>query len=487
VPHTPIKTDSSPRDNSDYTRNSLTLTGSWDMTPDNTLGLSLAYHDNEYGITPTAIYRETRRSGGTAHWYPRYWQFEEWKRTTVSLTQESRVTDSVRLRGRVFYDGYKSELNAYDDDTYSTQVRTAGAPSFDSEYDDYNTGVSLYGFYTGIENNEIRLGYSLKRDVHESTYAFSDGLPEYEKLVASTHCAAVEDAIHLTDNLRLTIGTSYDIYQQDQRDQASGSETGGSIRTFNPQAGLSYFPSSQVEIYTSAGKKTRFPTMRNLYADGVIGPQGNPDLDEERTYAYELGGKWQANTVATLEGALFYNDVRDLILFDNQIGRFEQYEKARMYGAEINLTAELSPGLSGKLGYTYLVAENDGSVVTVETEHLSSDLVYTPDEVPYRPKHKIDIDLTRSFDAGLNLHLNGSYVAGRIFYNHADPADNTVFIASREKLDDYFLLNAKMTYDFNSHHQVMVAVDNLLNENYQELYLSPAPGITGWVGYKFSL
>lgn len=487
VPHTPIKPDSGVRDNSDYDRDSLTFTGSWDMTPDNTVGLSLAYYDNEYGITPTAIYRETRRSGGTAHWYPRYWQFEEWKRTTVSLTDESRLSDAVRVRARVFFDDYNSALNAYDDDTYSTQIRTAGAPSFDSEYDDYNAGFSLYTFYDGIGNNNIRLGASHKQDVHESTYAFSDSAAEYEKLVADTTSAAFEDAIALGDNLALTIGASYDIFNQDERDQAEGSETGDRIHTFNPQAGITYSPSPYLELYASAGKKTRFPTMRNLYADGVIGPLGNPDLDEERTYAYELGSKWLVNTVLNLEGALFYNDVRDLILFDNQIGRFEQYDKANIYGAEVNLSSELSSGLSGRIGYTYLVAENDDSLVTIETEYLSNDLIYTPDEIPYRPKHKIDVDLNRSFTFGMNLHLNGSYVAGRVFYNHADPTDNTVFVATKEKLDDYFLLNARITYDFMTHHQLIFAVDNLLNENYQELYLSPAPGITGWIGYKFSL
>lgn len=487
VPHTPIKPDSGVRDNSDYNRNSVTFTGSWDITPDNTLGLSLAYYDNEYGITPTAIYRETRRSGGTAYWYPRYWQFEGWKRTTVGLTDENRLSDTLRVRARVFFDDYKSVLNAYDDDTYSTQIRTAGAPSFDSEYDDYNAGFSLYAFYNRLEYHDIRLGASHKQDVHKSTYAFSDSPAEYEKLVAGTTSAAFEDIIALNDSLMLTLGASYDIFNQDERDQASGSETGDRIGTFNPQAGITYSPSPYLELYASAGKKTRFPTMRNLYADGVIGPLGNPDLDEERTYAYELGSKWRVNTVVNLEGALFYNDVRDLILFDNQIGRFEQYDKAEIYGAEVNLSAKLSSGVSGRIGYTCLVARNDDSVVTVETEYLPNDLVYTPDKIPYRPRHKIDISLNRSFAFGLNLHLNGSYVAGRIFYNHADPEDNTVFVAEKEKLDDYFLLNTRITYDFMTHHQLIFAVDNLLNEDYQELYLSPASGITGWMGYKFSL
>ena len=487
VPHTPIKPDSGLRDNSDYRRDALTLTGSWNMNADNTLGVSLEYYNDEYGITPTALYRETKKSGGTAYWYPRYWRFEDWQRAVVSFTEESRITDSLRIKARIFYDDYKSELDAYDDDTYGPQIRTAGAPSFDSQYDDYNAGFSVYGFWGGWKRHSLRVGYNLKRDVHESTYAFFDSEPEYEKLVSSTYSAALEDCITILDNLKLTVGTSYDTFSQDKRRQASGTGTGGEINTLNPQAGIDFSPSPYVNLYASVGRKTRFPTMRNLYADGVIGPQGDPNLKEERTTSYEMGGKWRLNTAVTLEGALFYDNVRDLILFDNQIGRFEQYDKAKMYGAEMGFSARISKAVSGRLGYTYLVAENDGSVVTVETEFLANDLVYTPKEIPYRPKHKIDIDLNGSFDFGLNINLNESYIAGRIFYNHADPQDNTVYVAEKQKLDDYFLLNTRITYDISAHYQIIAAVENLLNEDYQELYLSPAPGIAAWIGIKLTL
>ena len=487
IPHTPLKTDGGLRENSDYDRDAFTFTCKWDASGNNSLGVSFEYYNNEYGIPPGAIYRETRSAGGTAHWYPRYWRFEDWERYTVSLTDEYQVSETFRVKGRVFYDDYKSALNAYDDDTYATQFRTAGAPSFDSSYDDYNAGGNLYVFWDGIANHHVRLGYSFKRDVHESEYAFYLSAPEHEKLVSQTSSAALEDVVEIGDRTSLTVGASYNMFDQKERDQSSDSEKGGDLHSFDPQVGISHDLSDTLNIYASAGKKIRFPTMRNLYADGVIGPKGNPDLQEEKTVAYETGCLWKMNPMVTFEGALFYNDVSNLILFDNEIGRFEQYENAVIYGTELNLLAQLPSNWTARVSYTYLAAENDDSVVTVESEHLADDLTYTPDEIPYRPKHKVDLDFTRSFFCGLKVNLNGSYVAGQIYYDHADPADNTHFISRKESLDDFFLLNTKITYDFNQHCQIMGAVENILNQNYQELYLFPAPGIQAWAGIKLTL
>lgn len=487
IPHTPLKTDSGLRENTDYSRDAITFTANWDVTGKNALGISMEYYTNEYGIAPGAIYRETRRAGGTAYWYPRYWRFDDWKRYTVNITDEYELTDKLRFKGRIFYDDYKSALNAYDDDTYSSQLRTAGAPSFDSEYDDYNIGGNLYVFWDRVQNHHVRLGYSFKKDVHKSEYAFASSAPEYEKLISHTYSAALEDVVDITDSLSLTVGASYDTFAQIDRDQASGTEKGDDIHSFNPQAGINYDYSDALNFYASVGRKIRFPTMRNLYADGVIGPKGDPDMKEEKTISYELGSQWWINEKLKFEGSLFYNDVEDLIFFDNEIGRFEQYADANLNGMELNLSAQLTANLTAGISYTYLTAENDGSTVMVESEYLADDLIYKPDEIPYRPRHKFNFDLTQSFDCGLKISLNGSLVSDQVYYDHADPADNTHFVAVKKSLDDFFLLNTKITYNFKDHYQIFGAVENIFNEDYQELYLFPAPGIRAWFGIKLTL
>jgi iron complex outermembrane receptor protein/outer membrane receptor for ferrienterochelin and colicins len=283
------------------------------------------------------------------------------------------------------------------------------------------------------------------------------------------------------------MGASYDLFEQKERDQNADTEKGGNISAFSPQIGVDFTVSEALSLYASVGKKIHFPTMRNLYADGVIGPQGNPDLQEEKIIGYEVGGRLRINQDITFDGALFYNDVKNMIIFDNQIGRFEQYEDACISGVELSLSCRPTRNLTARIGYTYLVAENDDSVVTVKSEYLADDLTYTPDEIPYRPKHKIDADLTRTFDCGLAIHLNGSYISERTYYDHADPADNTKFVAMKKSLEDYFMLNTKITYDVNRHCQVFGAVENILDENYQELYLFPASGLRAWAGIKLSM
>jgi outer membrane receptor protein involved in Fe transport len=482
IPHEPIPHDAGKRLNSDYNRDAVTLSSNLD-TSKNKLGISFEYYNDEYGIPPVSIYRETRRSGGTAYYYPRYWRFDDWERYVINLIDEYQVTDSLRLKFRGFYDDYTSALNAYDDSTYTTQNRTSGAPSFDSEYDDHNSGFNIYGFWQGISNNDIRLGVSYKRDVHEET----SSLTEFRtRLVSSTYTAGLEDVMKVFDNLSLSFGASYDVFQQKERHQETGGEMGDDLHSINPQIGISWDISSDVNLFASAGRKNRFPTMRNLYADGTIGPLGDPNLDEERANSYELGSNWLINENVTLKSALFYNDIKGLIIFDNQSGRFEQYRKAKTYGLEISTIAQIGSNLTAQLGYTYTKAENNGSVITIDNEFLP-DLVYTPDEIPYRPKHKFDIDLTRTFDFGMKISMNGSYIADQIFYDRADLTNNRRYVATRTKLDDYFLLNTKITYDFKKHYQIFLAVDNFLNKEYQELYLSPAPGRTGWIGMKLML
>ncbi len=483
IPHEPIPHDDGKRLNSDYQRDAITLSSTLNSGNKNTLGVSFEYFNNEYGIPPVSIYRDTRRNGGTAFYYPRYWRFDAWERYVINVIDEYQVTDSLRLKFRGFYDDYTSELNAYDDSSYTTQNRDSGSPSFDSTYDDYNSGFNFYGFWQGVSNHDIRLGFSYKRDVHEETSSLSDFRT---RLVSSTYSSGIEDVITILDNLTLSLGASYDVFKQKERHQETGGDMGDDLQSFNPQIGISWDISSELNLFASAGRKIRFPTMRNLYADGTIGPLGDPDLEPERAYSYEVGSNWLVNENITLMSALFYNNIRGLINFDNQSGRFEQYPKASTYGFELNAMAQIGNNLTAQLGYTYTKAENNDSVITIENEFLP-DLVYVPDEIPYRPVHKFDIDLTRSFDFGMKVFINGSYIANQVFYDRADLTNNRIFVATRTELDDYFLLKMKVTYDFKKHYQIFIAADNLLNEEYQELYLSPAPGRTGWLGMKFML
>jgi outer membrane receptor protein involved in Fe transport len=479
LPNTPIKPDSGRRENSDYDRDSFTFTGSYEINANNSLGLSFEYYDNEYGIPPGPIYRETKKG---FFYFPRYWRFTDWERYVVNVTGESRILPELRVKARVFYDSFDSTLNAYDDDRYSTQNRIGGPPSGKSPYDDYSVGGNLYTFWTGIPGNEVRFGFTFKQDIHRES--FNDG-PE-DRLVSDTYSIALEDEVQLTKELTAVAGVSYDIFDKRKREQeGKPSYAGSDIYTLNPMAGLTYQHSDTLKFFGSAGKKVRFPTMRNLYASGVIGPIGDPDLDEEQSYNYELGTIWMAAETVSIEASLFYSEIKDLINFDNQIGRFEQYDKVTLAGAELALASQLTPSLYGRIAYSFLDAQNH-STVTVKNEFHPS-LVYEPEELPYRPEHKIDLDLSQIFSFGLRVNLNTSYVSERTYYNHADPQNNKTLVAEQEDLSDYFLLNLKLSQKILKNYYLYVFAQNLLDEVYQDLFQFASPGRTIWAGVKVEI
>jgi iron complex outermembrane receptor protein/outer membrane receptor for ferrienterochelin and colicins len=479
VPNVPIAPDSGKRENTDYQKNSITFTGSLEATPENTLGLSMEYYNHEYGLPAVPIIRDHRRG---IYYFPRYWRFSDWERFTVNLIDEYRITPALRTKFRVFYDDYDNTLDAYDGPDYATQNRI-GPPSGPGDYDDYSSGAQVQSFWNNTQNNEIRLGVQFKRDVHKEN--FLDG--PFDTLISHTLSFSMEDELRIVDGLAFTAGAGYDSFDKRKKDQEGDSDKnpGRDIETFSPQVGLVWDVSDAVSLSGSVGKKVRFPTMRNLYADGVLGPEGNPDLKEEKALNYEAGVTWVLMDGVEADGAVFYSDITDLINFDNIIGRFEQYESAEIKGFELGLTTHLPAGLSTRLGYTFMRTKNN-SMVFIDNE-IHEDLTYKPDELPYRPKHKIDLDVSKTFLFGMEVALNGSYLSKQRYYDHYDPANINHMVAVPRWLDDYFLFNLKVTQKMCKNADVFLACENLLNESYEDISLVPGKGRAVWAGMKLKL
>jgi len=473
-----IPPDKGRRENTDYDRNAVTLSSTLDLTPNHQLGVSFEYYDNSYGISPSPRYREHKNG---FFYFPRYYRFTDWERYVVNVVDELKIGDTWRFKIRGFYDYYMNALNSYDDATYSTMERI-GPPSGRSIYQDYNAGFSFNTFWTGIRNNELRSGISFKRDTHKDRF-----LGDTTKLASDTFSYALEDEAKLLENLTMTLGVSYDIFAKVRRNQTGIEDppVGNDDYIVNPMIGFSYDLTPSLNLTASAGRKVRFPTMRNLYNSGVLGPQGDPNLKPQKSVNYDVGGNLIFNPKLWVDGALFYNDIDNYINFDNQLGRFEQYRKVGIYGVEMNVSVQPTDHFTGRIGYTYLHARNYSNV-TIENS-IYSDLTYKPDEIPYRPAHKVDLDLSQKFDFGTEIDFNGSFLSSQIFYDHADRSNNKILVANKERLKSCFLLNAKVSQKLFKYTTAYIAVENFLNEEYQDLYLLPGRGLTGWAGLKFDL
>jgi len=122
----------------------------------------------------------------------------------------------------------------------------------------------------------------------------------------------------------------------------------------SPLAGIRYSASDDLDLHLTLSRKSRFPTMKNLYST----TGGNPDLHDEQANSLEMGFAWHRSV--NLSGAVFTNRVTNLIdKFNLPDGTFVylNYKKARITGFE--LEADKSLGIFFlRAAYTYLSTRN---------------------------------------------------------------------------------------------------------------------------------
>jgi outer membrane cobalamin receptor len=483
IKNTPIPPDEHSRDNAYYQRNAVTFTGALALGSKNTLGVSVEHYFNDYGVPPVPIVRENKGQK-KLFYYPRYWRYTDWNRTTVNVLEESRISENFTMKVRGFYDKYGNTLASYDNPSYTTQ-NLVSPFSGNTLWGDYDAGFTAYAYWKGISVSDLRIGLNFRRDVHESSTLLPPG-GTTDNLSSDTLSIGVEDEIRIGQKFSMTLGASFDYLNKRIRYQSGiYQDPGKDVPTFSPQIGAHYAASANVSIYGSIGRKLRFPTMRNLYSDGVVGPLGNPDLKEESTINLEAGTNITVNPKMQIGGAYFYSRIKNMINFDNLIGRFEQFSKASITGLELSTSGRLTDSTDGFLGYTYMHSQALDSV-TIVNQYVPN-LTYRPDELPYRPAHQISVEVRQRFRFGLDADFNGIYASQATYYNHVDTANNTAMVATKVKLGDYFLANAKLTQKIKGGFAVYFGVDNIGNKQYQTLYLYPAAGrIYRW-GVKFDM
>jgi vitamin B12 transporter len=134
-------------------------------------------------------------------------------------------------------------------------------------------------------------------------------------------------------------------------------------------------------------------------------------------------------------------------------------------GVELTARWELNPATTLHGSYTHTLAR----------QRSTGDLLLR------RPPHKAALGVVHRFDcdrARLNLSL--LYVGPREDSDDSWPSD-------RVTLGEYYLLNLAGSYDINHWCQLFGRVDNVLNENYQEVWSYQTAPLSGYAGVSIRL
>lgn len=366
-----INEDGGKRENSDINQESGAFKVGFMPSEEHEYAFGVNFVNSEWGLPPH-----------TTDDSPRYWRFTDWKKTTYYLIGDSEITDKLLLKTRFFRDEYYNVMDSYDDATYTTQDEKR---SWHSTYDDYSNGISAVISSDYLKKNTISLSFHFKEDVHKEQ---DDYGADWERYEADTYSYGIEDDIKLTESISVLIGASYDIH--DPR-YANGEALRDDEHAFNPQAGISWDAAEDMTLHFSVGRKTRFPTLNELYSGHLGRNLPNPDLKEEKAVNYEIGIDKYLPGNTNIGFTLFYSDIDDLIVKKRVIPnpKTDQYQnigEARYKGLEFSFKSGYFKQHNAELHYTFL-----------EAEDRSSDR--TSDHLEERPKHKLYIsDLYKIYD-----------------------------------------------------------------------------------------
>ena len=203
--------------------------------------------------------------------------------------------------------------------------------------------------------------------------------------------------------------------------------------------------------------------------------QGNPNLKPEQSLSWELGLRSQFIDNIQLSASWFDATLEDEIngfVFDPTTFLFtadNRQGKSHRKGLEVSLAWRASERLDLQANYTWLEA----------TEEMTSGI--QRDEVR-RPGNTGSVNANYILGKS-NLNLNVSY-NGEQFDDYFPPFPTPQEVVT---LGSYTLVTLSYRYNINDALQLTTRLENLLDEQYEEVFGYRAPGLAGHLGISFQL
>jgi outer membrane cobalamin receptor len=436
------------RDNSDHDRNAARLNGSYIPNDRFRLDLFASLVDSRWGIPTHPIYNPEKDRSRV-----RYWRFEKWQQALSGLTASGRLNDRTWIQACLHYTAYNNVLDGYDDDSFSSQNRPY---AFRSIYDDHSLGSRLRLDVIPGRVGRITAAAGLTEDVHRDTPDRGEATDEYRQ---RTWWWSLEDQVSLKGGLSINVGCSASWLQKIRR--AGQLDAGDNLLALNTRLSLATLISRSLRLYLTGARLTRFPTMKQLY-----GTDGNPDLKEQRSYHLELGGAGTLMSQLQAQGSIFFDRMKNLIEGNYTSPALLNISKASIVGGELNLDADPFDGWHVQLSYTHLWAKNRSPN-------------RPGDDLQYRPRHQLDWHLRADLLYEVRLHVSGSAVSRRYFYND-------FYHGRRDHLAAHVAHHLMLQKTLSFGLIPFVAVENLLDTPYSHVYTSPAPGRQIRAGLRIS-
>ena len=257
---------------------------------------------------------------------------------------------------------------------------------------------------------------------------------------AATRAVFLQDQFSARDRLFGTVGVRLDRHEEF-----------GSHPTYRVTAAYVHPPTS-TKFRGSVGTAFKAPTLTDLFGESLFSFGGfdslfvgNPDLDPEKSFGFEVGvdqplldGRLRLGTT------YFHNRIRDLITSTADFSTLENISKAKTDGFESYVSFSLEPWFDLKVDHTYTSAEN----------------TRTGEELLRRPSHKLAARLE------LRPVPEGTLSLSVVYTGHRKDIDASSF--QRKSLPGYTVVNLSASYRLSERWRLFGRIENLFDRDYAD-------------------
>ena len=325
------------------TRDSLNLSSSFKTTQlqpnrtkinsnytNHTLRAKVGFEPNEnHEYSFNFVYQRGEKGGliGASGTSANMWNWPHYDKVTAYLLGNSKLSDSVSLNTKLYYDNFYNILKvvgAWNGSSINTTTWAGSSISPDkpytSTYDDYSLGLIETVDFKFTDNINFKAGVNLKQDNHRNTNErWTSGnnstfTREKDDLRDFSTSIFAEYAQRVNKRLRFALNGSYD--RQDVLKAVLADVQGDKQKA--PQGwtlqGILYFGINDYwTLYLNAGKKSKIPTLKDKYSSTWGRRVPNPNLSPESAINTEIGTnfEWESTKVSA---AVFYNYLNDMMI-----------------------------------------------------------------------------------------------------------------------------------------------------------------------------
>jgi len=226
---------------------------------------------------------------------------------------------------------------------------------------------------------------------------------------------------------------------------------------------------SGTRVHASMGTGVKNPGFFELFGFIPGTFVSNPNLKPEESWGWDLGYEQKFfRDRLVMDLTYFKQEVSDeitlIFLPTLQTSVANQDGTSHRQGVEVSAKAALSENLNLGAAYTWVEATNpDGSEEVRRPQQIAS-LV-------------LDYVLpSRRGNVNLNVQYNGPM----------QDFDFSTFPASRQKLDGYTLVTLAGAFRLDKNIELTARIENLLDEEYEEVWSAQSPGIGFYAGVRFN-